>query len=74
MVCPNCNKLTCARRIKDKYICLKCRNEIDAENISTLWHDGKSKILEHVTKIDEHITKAKEHISYPEISKTGGLK
>jgi len=59
MTCPNCKKLTWARRNGKKYTCLQCGKEI-YENVSTPQPDN--------------FTMMKHHSSYPEISKTGGLK
>jgi len=58
MTCPNCNKLTWARRKGNQCFCMRCHKEIP-QNCSVPCLDNFS------------ITE--DHISYPEISRTGGL-
>jgi len=60
MTCPNCNKLTWARRKGNRCFCLRCHKEIpQIENGSTPQPDN--------------FTMIRDHISYPEINRTGGV-
>jgi len=65
MTCPNCNKLTLARRKGNKYFCLRCHKEIPEPN------NNSSSIS---TPQPDNFTMIRDHTSYPEISRTGGLK
>ena len=57
MTCPNCDKLTWARRKGNQCFCLRCHNEIP--------QNGSAQ--------PDNFTMIKDHISYPEINKTGGV-